>query len=178
MHKKSGILLIIAGAVLLAAALLLCGCGRKAQLDPADIQVMLPEPEARESRQILGDTALQEPMSVQLYCASDNSMALTTVTRKINFDRGENRVERILKELLSSAPVSGAVVADLVSLEIGSGVATVNLSLEAGVNRSDEDYLLLWNNGTWCYNDSRNDPAREFPELYSGTIGYICEYED
>lgn len=130
-------------ALLLAAALMLCGCGNNAQQDTAQLQVSLPEPAESARRQILGDTALQEPASIQLYCASENSMALTTVTRKINFDQGENRVERILQELLSSAPVSGAVQAELVSLEFGGGVATVNLSLEAGVNRSDDAYLLL-----------------------------------
>ena len=39
-----------------------------------------------------------------------------------------------------------------------------------------EDYILLWNNNGWAYNDSRNDPASEFPEWYSGTIGYIAEF--
>lgn len=41
-----------------------------------------------------------------------------------------------------------------------------------------EDYVLLWNNNGWYYNDSRNDPAAEFPQWYSGTIGYICEFEE
>lgn len=40
-----------------------------------------------------------------------------------------------------------------------------------------EDYIMLWkyDNG-WLYNDSRNDPAGDFPQWYSGTIGYVCEY--
>ena len=42
-----------------------------------------------------------------------------------------------------------------------------------------EDYVLLWKlNGTWAYNDSRNDPVAGFPEMYAGTIGYICEYDN
>ena len=42
---------------------------------------------------------------------------------------------------------------------------------------SAEDYIMLskYNDG-WKYNDSRNDPAGDFPQWYSGTIGYICEY--
>lgn len=40
-----------------------------------------------------------------------------------------------------------------------------------------EDYVMLWNDGGWVYNDSRNDPAGEFPEWYSGTIGYICQFD-
>lgn len=39
-----------------------------------------------------------------------------------------------------------------------------------------EDYLMLWNNNGWSYNDSRNDPAADYPQFYSGTIGYICEF--
>jgi hypothetical protein len=43
-------------------------------------------------------------------------------------------------------------------------------------DRVAEDYLLLWNfNGAWVYNDSRNDPVRDYPAMYSGKIGYVCE---
>lgn len=39
-----------------------------------------------------------------------------------------------------------------------------------------EDYVLLWNNRGWYYNDSRNDPCAEFPQWYGGKMAYICEY--
>ena len=42
----------------------------------------------------------------------------------------------------------------------------------------DEDYLLLWYHNGWVYNDSRNDPAADYPEWYVGTIGYVCEYDE
>ena len=39
-----------------------------------------------------------------------------------------------------------------------------------------EDYLLLWKfNGEWVYNDSRNDPVADYPNMYSGKIGYVFE---
>lgn len=41
-----------------------------------------------------------------------------------------------------------------------------------------EDYLMLWNNDGWQYNDSRNDPVADYPKWYKGTIGFICEYAD
>ncbi len=41
-----------------------------------------------------------------------------------------------------------------------------------------EDYLMLWNNKGWAYNDSRNDPVADYPKWYKGTIGYICEFND
>lgn len=40
-----------------------------------------------------------------------------------------------------------------------------------------EDYVLLWYNRGWYYNDSRNDPCKEFPQWYGGQMSYICEYE-
>ena len=45
-------------------------------------------------------------------------------------------------------------------------------------DKVSEDYLLLWHfNGAWVYNDSRNDPVKDYPGMYSGQIGYVCEYE-
>ena len=44
---------------------------------------------------------------------------------------------------------------------------------DQGIN---EDYLMLWNNRGWAYNDNRNDPVKDFPDWYSGTIAYVCEY--
>ena len=41
-----------------------------------------------------------------------------------------------------------------------------------------EDYLMLSRiDGTWGYNDNRNDPAGDYPDYYSGRIGYIIEFE-
>ena len=37
---------------------------------------------------------------------------------------------------------------------------------------------MLWYADGWVYNDSRNDPVADYPGAYSGTIGYICEFED
>jgi hypothetical protein len=30
----------------------------------------------------------------------------------------------------------------------------------------------------WYYNDNRNDPAADYPQYYSGTMGYVCEFEN
>lgn len=45
-----------------------------------------------------------------------------------------------------------------------------------------EDYLMLWNvsfgkHSGWAYNDSRSDPAGDYPGVYSGKIAYICEFD-
>ena len=42
-----------------------------------------------------------------------------------------------------------------------------------------EDYLLLWYRaaqGTWTYNDMRNDPISVIPATYSGKVAYVCQY--
>ena len=47
-----------------------------------------------------------------------------------------------------------------------------------GGDKVAEDYLLLWHfNGAWVYNDSRDDPVRDYPDMYSGQIGYVCEID-
>ncbi len=41
-----------------------------------------------------------------------------------------------------------------------------------------EDYVMLCRVGDeWFYNDNRNDPAADYPEYYSGSMGFACEFE-
>ncbi|MBR1456656.1 MAG: protein kinase [Oscillospiraceae bacterium] len=47
-----------------------------------------------------------------------------------------------------------------------------------GYDGATEDYLLLWHNNRWVYNDSRDDPVADYPELYSGNLGYVIEFEE
>ncbi len=47
-----------------------------------------------------------------------------------------------------------------------------------GYDGTIEDYLMLWHNNRWVYNDSRNDPVADYPELYSGNLGYVIEYDE
>ena len=39
-----------------------------------------------------------------------------------------------------------------------------------------EDYVMLWNNNGWACNDNRDDPCKDYPAFYSGTMGYVIEY--
>lgn len=50
-------------------------------------------------------------------------------------------------------------------------------SYEDSYDGTIEDYLMLWDHNGWVYNDSRNDPVADYPQWYSGTIGYVCEFE-
>ncbi len=45
-------------------------------------------------------------------------------------------------------------------------------------DNAPENYVMLWNNnGGWYYNDSRDDPAADYPDIYGDTMGFICEFE-
>ncbi len=50
------------------------------------------------------------------------------------------------------------------------------------IDRNDqvaEDYIMLWkNNGAWAYNDNRDDPYADYPYMFEGIIGYVCEFND
>ena len=50
------------------------------------------------------------------------------------------------------------------------------------IDRNDqvaEDYIMLWkNNGDWVYNDNRDDPYSDYPDMFDGIIGYVCEFND
>ena len=41
-----------------------------------------------------------------------------------------------------------------------------------------ENYIMIYRDGDqWLYNDNRDDPAGDYPEYYSGTMGYVVEFE-
>lgn len=72
---------------------------------------------------------------------------------------------------------------DVIVWEDGSSSAYENWAKgePSFVDSSDgakEDYVLLWYNNGWYYNDSRNDPCAEFPQWYSGKMAYVCEFGD
>ena len=47
-----------------------------------------------------------------------------------------------------------------------------------GWDGTPEDFVMLYKvDGDWYYNDNRDDPAADYPEYYSGTMGYVCEFE-
>ena len=42
-----------------------------------------------------------------------------------------------------------------------------------------EDFIMIYRVGDeWFYNDNRNDPVADYPNFYSGTMGYVCEMEN
>ena len=135
-------------ALFAAAALALSACAGPEGASQDGANVSLPNPPPDLERQILGDSAVSEAQEVTLYRASDGTMELTTVTRTIRAGADGSLLRSVLEELLSGLPGGGSLLlggaqATLEDLEFGSGLATVRLSIDAAVNRSDQDYLLL-----------------------------------
>lgn len=134
-------------ALLMAAALSLSACSGASQSSNEIANVALPEPENALPRQILGDTSSPEEMEVTLYYPSADGVSLSAVTRTVQVGWNENYLRCVLETLLegeNGASLSGgALEADLIGLEYGSGVVTVDLSVDAGVNRSDQDDLQM-----------------------------------
>lgn len=132
-------------ALILALMFSLSACSGVTQSSSELKNVVLPEPSDAPERQLLGDSSTMDAQEVTLYYFSENSLSLTALTRTINIGRDENLVYNVVDELLSSdhGDIRRPVDAVLTDLEFGSGVVTVNLSIEAGVNRSDSDYLTL-----------------------------------
>lgn len=164
-------------ALMLALVFCLSACSGVSQSSPEMKNVVLPDPETALPQGVLGDNSTMDAQEVTLHYASQNSVNLTTVTRTISVGRDESLVYNTLSELLSAehGDIRRPVEANLVSLECGAGIATVNLSIEAGVNRSDQDYLtlcasiantLLGLDGIEAVNvltGMRNDPVARLP---------------
>ena len=135
----------------IATALALClgACGHDSQNAAEGVSVALPEPPEFQQQQILGDRNVRDSLEVTLYCVTDGSLELSSFTRSIHLREDETPLHAVLLELLNDTPGGGALLvgsaeAQLTGVEFGSGVATVRLALDAGVNRSDQDYLLLY----------------------------------
>lgn len=67
-------------------------------------------------------------------------------------------------------------------LDLGEGFVRWARGEPTYIDRNDnvaEDYIMLWkNNGVWAYNDNRDDPYADYPGMYGGILGYICEFND
>ena len=50
-------------------------------------------------------------------------------------------------------------------------------SMIDGGDGAAENYLLLWHSADdkWLYNDSREDPLKEYGFIYGGKIGFVCQ---
>jgi len=134
-------------AAVLALMLLLSGFARAQNADPENA-IVLPEPEAVPAEPIIGDYAEPIVREVTLYYPADDGATLTTLTRAISAERGDQLIEAVLRELLEASyrrsPIRNwSPDLYLIDAEFACGTVTVNLSLDAAVRQSDFSYLLL-----------------------------------
>ena len=135
-------------AILLICLLTQSACTGGAQVATEDARVALPEPEPFEERQILGDARAAYSLDVTLCYAAGSGLDLTSVTRTIEVEIEQTAAEATLQELLKTLSGTGALRSvfssdPLIDLELSCGIATVNLTLDAGARQSDQDVLLL-----------------------------------
>ncbi len=128
---------------LLLLALMLSLTARAEQMDSAALPVSLPP----EDEQILGDNTAVQSREVTLYYASENEAELSSVTRHISVAKNGSLIESVLGELLGSSAVSRfrpvAFDGVLTGIEFGSGVVTVDLSVEMAANLSEAECFQL-----------------------------------
>lgn len=133
-------------ALLSAGAFCLTACSGANQ-SSAEENIILPEPEKTQKNQVVGDRISPFEHEVTFYYAPEAGMDLASMTRNITVKQGESLARNAVLELLSS-DLTGSQAANtaqnrLLDVELGCGVATVDLSLEAGTRQTDQDTLLL-----------------------------------
>lgn len=133
-------------AFVLSGLLALSACTGSRQNPAADAVPALPEPQTAARRQILGENSEPVSREVTLYLPETENFEFTTVTRTLHISAGEGFLESILAELLNSNEENallGSMGVQLAGTEFSAGIATVCLSVDASVNRSDQEYLLF-----------------------------------
>lgn len=134
-------------AALLTACILLCACGSDVQPTADAALLQLPEPEAQQSQNFLGETKQSASQEVTLYYASDNRYALTGVNTSITASDDEERIEAVLTELFSasseSLPHTTASSATLLDFEYSCSTVSVNLSLDSLLYQNEIETQLF-----------------------------------
>ncbi|MBQ8506967.1 MAG: GerMN domain-containing protein [Clostridia bacterium] len=109
--------------------------------------IVLPEPAARENEMILGESYAGDTREVTLYFVTEGSSNLTSAARAIRLEKGKTLVESALSQLLNArftAGVQSAASTDmqLIDVEFGCGIATVDLSIGSSGQLNDQTELL------------------------------------
>ena len=106
---------------------------------------------------------------------------------ELNTEEEFNEITRLCDEQgLTYVWIGAHRVGGIEKWEDGSDLTDGFVSWARGeptyIDRNDqvaEDYIMLWkNNGTWVYNDNRDDPYADYPYMFDGIIGYVCEFND
>ena len=125
-------------------ALSLTGCSSNSAGE-GEQEIVLPEPTEQSGGSIFGESILSVPENVTLYYVSGDGTSFSAVSRSLTGSSTSDLCQQVVRALLDdSAPERASSVPEgtaLLGVEAASGVATVNLSLEA-YRASDEQELL------------------------------------
>ena len=125
-------------------ALSLTGCSSNSAGE-GEQEIVLPKPTEQSGGSIFGESILSAPENVTLYYVSGDGTSFSAVSRSLTGSSTSDLCEQVVRALLDdSAPERASSVPEgtaLLGVEAASGVATVNLSLEA-YRASDEQELL------------------------------------
>ncbi len=135
-------------AALIASAMLLTACSSGTQSADSGEEILLPEPPAIENVQIIGEQLPEEELEVHLCYPAESGAVLGSVTQVF---RANDRIDlmRDVFEALFSPDVyryaSHASLGDirLNAIEFSRGIAVLNLSIDASVHQSQQDYLNM-----------------------------------
>ena len=135
-------------ALLAVVALLLNGCMLRRPEPESVNEISLPEPTEEARNMFLGEQLPPRAANVTLYFAQSDGASFSAITRSIRVDPTENLLEAAVNALLARSlagaamPVSNSDVR-LLSCEFASGIATVNLSVDARNVQSEQELLSL-----------------------------------
>ena len=115
-------------------ALSLTGCSSNSAGE-GEQEIVLPEPTEQSGGSIFGESILSAPENVTLYYVSGDGTSFSAVSRSLTGSSTSDLCEQVVRALLDdSAPERAFSVPEgtsLLGVEVASGMATVNLSLEA-----------------------------------------------
>ena len=137
---------LMAGAIYVLVAALLCGCALANREPEAVTEIRLPEPTEEPENMILGEKLSATPVEVTLYFAAQDGTGFSAVTRMITRDVGQSLPQAAVATLLDSgAERSIQSMADtrMLACETACGTATVNLSIDARNAQNPQELLAL-----------------------------------
>ena len=127
---------------------LLSACSGGNQNADSDAQVQLPEPTAIVDRQIIGERLPEQEWEVRLCYPSESGAALDSVAQVFYADNRIDLMRDVFAALFSTnayryASRAGLGDIRLLDVEYSRGIAVLNLSIEASVHSSQQDYLSM-----------------------------------
>lgn len=144
MHKRR----FCAWIALILSLALLSACTSGSQSGDSEARVQLPEPSAIADQQIIGERLPEQEWEVRLCYPSESGSALGSVAQVFYANNRIDLMYDVFTALFSADAYrisSRAGLGDirLLDVEYSRGIAVLNLSIEASVHATQQDYLNM-----------------------------------